>query len=267
MCIRDRIEEQQSDYYGDLETRVANNELSPSELYDDLHSLTSRNLNIVDRFPEHLANLESMVEGRRTPESMTILESGVEYARARAFLYTDVDLQPHRMLQCPYTGAIIAPEQLMLRDLISELDLDNLLPQRFKNNRYLNCEHIVPQSWFKHTHPAGVSDLHHLIAADGGANNFRSNSSFRELGSQGVLGPANNPSYIAKAGRKHDGHFEPAKSKHIFARATLYFIIAYKGALESSVYGTEEIAMLKEWANLNPPDDYEMHRNMRAAAA
>ena len=81
------------------------------------------------------------------------------------------------------------------------------------------------------------------------------------------LGPENNPDYIPKAGHKQGEHFEPARGKHIFARATLYFLIHYQGALDASKYDADDIEMLKEWAGLEAPGDYEMHRNIRAAAA
>ena len=68
------------------------------------------------------------MESNRTAESTRTLENSTQYARSRAHLYTKADLQPDRMLQCPYTNTIIAPEQLMLKDLITELDMDHLLP-------------------------------------------------------------------------------------------------------------------------------------------
>ncbi len=261
------MRERREDYYQDLITDVDNDQLNPQELYDEVHALTQDKLKIVDRFPESLRELDSLVGERTDLESMRILEGGAAYARARAHLYTSVDLQPHRMLECPYTGSIIAPEQLMLLDLIKDIGQFDLLPQRFRNNRYLNCEHIVPQSWFKDNHPDGISDLHHLIAADGGANNFRSNCPYRVLDGQGELGPENNPAYIPKAGHKHNGFFEPAKGKHIVARATLYFLIAYKGALDTSKYDADDIDTLKSWASDVGPDDYELHRNEGAFEA
>jgi V8-like Glu-specific endopeptidase len=261
------MQERREDYYGDLIADVANDQLTPAELYEELHTLSVENLEIVNRFPESMRELDSLVGERTDLESMRILESSASYARARAHLYTNVDLQPHRMLECPYTGAIIAPEQLLLLDLIKDLGQFDLLPQRFRNNRYLNCEHIVPQSWFKEQHPDGVSDLHHLIAADGGANNFRSACPYRVLNGQGEFGPENNPSYIPKAGHKLDGFFEPANGKHILARATLYFLITYKGALDSSRYSSSDIEVLKSWARATAPNDYERHRNEGAFEA
>ncbi len=256
------IQSRKQQYYGSLIAEVGQGNLNGADLYDELHQRSTDRFSLAARFPESMREFESFVAPTRDSGRVVILESGVSYARARAHLYTWVDIQPHRMLQCPYTDALIAPEQLMLLDLVRDLGHFDLLPQRYRNNRYLNCEHIVPQSWFKDDHPDGVSDLHHLISADGGANNFRSDSPYRDVGGQGSTGPDNNPSYIPIAGRKTDsGFFEPARGKPIVARATLYFLLHYQGALGSARYDANAIETLKEWAASEAPSDYERHRN------
>ncbi len=258
------IDTRQSTYYGSLRTKIENNSISASDLYEELHTLLSTTLSLADKFPESLRELESVVGSSRTAESVRTLENRTQYARARAHLYTKADLQPHRMLQCPYTKTIIAPEQLMLKDLIAELDMEHLLPDRFTgSSRFLNCEHIVPKSWFDDDHPDGISDLHHLIAADGGSNQYRSDFAFRELGAFGEDGPNDRPVYIGPAGRKLHSNdtFEPANGKHILARATLYFLICYKGAISEQKYDAAAIETLKKWSKETPPGDYEKHRN------
>ena len=165
------------------------------------------------------------------------------------------------MMECPYTGTIIAPEQLMLRDVLTQLGLDDLLPQRFRNHRYLNCEHIVPQSWFNEE---GVprADLHHLIAADGAANNYRSDCPYRQLNGAGELGPENRPPYVAAAGHKSDDDFfEPQLGKGLVARATLYFLIAHQGHLPADKYDDAALQTLINWAQTEPPSEFEVHRN------
>ena len=148
----------------------------------------------------------------------------------------------------------------MLRDVLTQLDLDDLLPQRFRNNRYLNCEHIVPQSWF---HEASVprADLHHLIAADGAANNYRSDCAYRQLDGAGDLGPENRPTYVAAAGHKQGDFFEPQNGKGLVARATLYFLIAHEGGIPADKYDDGAIQTLVDWATAEPPSEFEIHRN------
>ena len=259
----EQIKRRQEEYYEGLFNQIADDDL-PGDIYDQLHVLLSDNLTIATKFPERMQELDSLVSETRTDGAMVILESGTQYARSRAHLYTNVDLQPHRMLQCPYTDTILAPEQLMLKDLIVEVGQKDLLPSRMTGgNKFLNCEHIVPKSWFKSAHPKGISDLHHLISADGGANQFRSDSAFRELGSRGELGPSKRPVYIKAAGRqlKSEKKFEPSKGKHVVARATLYFLVCYKGAISSEKYDSDAIETLKKWSRDTPPGDYEKHRN------
>jgi endonuclease G, mitochondrial len=252
-------------YYGQLIVE-AENGMSAEDLYDRLNALLSKTFKIVAAFPESLATLESL--NMVSLESGLLLESDVQYARARAHLYTWVDLREDRMLRGIYTDVIIAPEQLMLKDLIVQLGHKGLLPQRFSNDQFLNCEHIVPQSWFN-KQPAGVSDLHHLITADGAANNFRSDYAYRDLNGAGEEGPVNRPSYVPIAGKRISAHkqFEPARGKAVVARATLYFLLAHKGFIDSGKYGPADIEMLKEWARNEPPSRYELHRNEAIFAA
>lgn len=252
------IDAARADYYDDLPDRIDANELGEEALYDELNALIS-DLSIAASFPESVGQLESLRPTGR--ESRVVLESDTLYARSRAHLYTWVDVREHRMMQCPYTGTIIAPEQLMLRDVLTQLGLDHLLPQRFRNNRYLNCEHIVPQSWFNEE---GVprADLHHLIAADGAANNYRSDCPYRQLDGAGELGPENRPPYVAAAGHKSDdGFFEPQLGKGLVARATLYFLIAHQGRIPANKYDDAALQTLINWALTEPPSEFEVHRN------
>lgn len=249
------VAERLAEYYGDLPDRVAADDLNPEELYDELNALISEEgtLAIATSFPERLEGLESTVtlENRR-------------YARSRAHLYTSVDLQEDRMLRCIYSDTVIAPEALLLKDLITELDLDDDLPPRLRNNRFLNCEHIVPRSWFDNETIA-TADLHHLITADGAANGFRSNNPYRDLSAVGEAsdGPANRPPYVATAGLRTTSpqQFEPHRGKPVVARATLYFLVAHKQKIDAAPYGAAELEMLRAWSNEEPPSAYEHHRN------
>lgn len=246
-------------YYGSIIADVQNN-IAPDALYEALHTKLRDTLSIAAAFPEKLESLESLHS--RGLESGLQLESDTQYARARAHLYTWVDLHEDRMLHGVYTGAIIAPEQLMLKDLIVQLGQADLLPSRFSSNQFLNCEHIVPQSWFN-KEAVGVSDLHHLITADGAANNFRTDCAYRLLNGSGLEGPENRPEYIPPAGRRifSTRQFEPVINKPIVARATLYFLLAHKQFIDSSKYNPDQIEMLKDWAKMTPPSRYEQHRN------
>ena len=255
------VRQRQADYYEDIITDVDANTLTPVELYRRLADLLQETLQIAPDFPEPLVDFESLFPGGAL-ESLELED--LSYDRARAHLYTHVDLQEDRMLRCVYTNTVIAPEQLLLKDLLTDLGHRSELPQRFRNNQYLNCEHIVPQSWFDKEQTARC-DLHHLITADGAANIFRTDCVYRELGSTGQQGPTNRPAYMQAAGRKDSGtkRFEPIRNKALVARATLYFLIAHEGKIDATRYDDGAIAMLIEWAKSEPPSSYERHRNER----
>ncbi len=261
-------DDRRAEYYGDIPADVAADNLSPAELYDALNARISENggLTIAPRFPDRLEALESF--HRRTLEAAglesTLMLEDAKYDRSRAHLYTWVDLHPDRMLHCIYTGTLIAPEQLLLKDLITGLDMADELPRRFRNNQFLNCEHVVPQSWFKHE-PVARADLHHLFTSHGTANNFRSDSVYSNLAGEAtaVAGPQNLPEYIEKAGLKAPGpkRFEPFTSKPVVARATLYFLVAHQGKIDESRIDQAQIDLLVEWSKQAPPNEYELHRN------
>lgn len=247
------IERRKNEYYTSIISNV--DELSKSEFYDALHSQLSTTLSLASTYPDIL-QLNSAFG------TLSLEGGGVSYDRARAHLYTWVDLYPDRVLRCVYTKAIIAPEQLLLKDLITKLGLRTELPQRYKNNQYLNCEHIVPQSWFN-KEKKGVSDLHHLITADGATNNFRSDGWYTELEGQGNEGPSNLPEYISPGGIRSDDtdFFEPKNNKALVARATLYFIVAHRGKMTIKNYDADQIKTLIAWAKSDVPNEYELHRN------
>ena len=254
------INRRKNEYYGNLINEVNDNQLNEAQLYNSLNELVRNTLTIVDTYPKDVPEFESL--HAQMLESNLLLEAGVQYSKARAHLYTWVDLQENRMLRCVYSHKLIAPEQLLLKDLLVQIGHNDLLPQRFRNNQFLNCEHIVPQSWFNKL-PIGVSDLHHLITADGAANNFRSDSAFRVLNGNGEEGPENRPVYMPAAGTKQKTNklFEPANGKPIVARATLYFLLAHSKLIDNSKYGINELETLKDWAKSTAPSNYELHRN------
>ncbi|QWU18157.1 endonuclease [Paenibacillus sophorae] len=120
----------------------------------------------------------------------------------------------------------------------------------------LNCEHVVPQSWFGKQEPMR-GDLHHLFACEPGCNSRRGNNPYYdfldyspEVSAQDV---------IAGCGKQEDGRFEPEYGKGIVARATLYFLLRYPGVIGSSHV---DVTMLLEWHRSVPVTLYEQHRNL-----
>ena len=245
-----KTEQVKNEYYGDIIHEVKN--MSGTELYNALSVRMQETFKLVSKFPDPLDLDKAFQEESSTPSS---------YHKARAHLYTWIDLQPDGALRGIYSGSIIAPEQLMLVDLINSLEnVEYELPKRYKNSDYLNCEHIVPKTYFDR-HEDGFSDLHHLITADGAVNKFRNKDTYADLGQQGDDGQHRLPLYIPSGGWKRDGHFEPARGKGLVARATLYFIVAHPNFISTEVYSPEQIKTLIEWSKAEMPSDYEKHRN------
>ena len=96
----------------------------------------------------------------------------------------------------------------------------------------LNCEHVVPQSYFNEKEPMR-SDLHHLFACDMKANSDRGDQPY--------------------------GTYKPVGGKGEVARATLYFMLRYPKV--KLPYTPQDLKLLKQWSADDPPDLREKHRN------
>src|SRR5262249_35231144 len=118
-----------------------------------------------------------------------------------------------------------------------------------------NCEHVVPQSWFGKREPMR-GDLHHLFACESGCNSFRGNTPYsdcREL----------EETARARGGRREPNRFQPTAGLGAVARATLYFLLRYPGAIRRgpTTYNEDRIKMLLGWHKEYPVGKYERHRN------
>jgi endonuclease G len=250
-----------NNYYQDIPEELENGNLNKKQLYDRLHDLLSGTMELVDKYPDITAHLEGLFPDT-VLEAIELEGGGLSYAKARAHLYTWVDLQEDRMLQGVYTRAPISPEQLLLKDLIQSLKLDDVrLPKRFRSNQFLNCEHIVPKSLFNNE-KMGYSDLHHLITAEGATNTFRNNRPYRQFEEDaGREGPDSLVDYIPYGGKITEEYFEPKNNKALVARATLYFLVCHKKKLTAEVYDEAAVKTLIDWSKTRKPSKYELHRN------
>ncbi len=148
--------------------------------------------------------------------------------------------------------------ELSREDLQSELDL-------LESSTPFNCEHVVPQSWFN-KHKVPKCDLHHLFTCESGCNSFRSNLAYFDF--EG-FDPEDSSVSMDEAERDacgfRDGEnrFEPNAGKGTVARATLYFLLRYRGEIggDGVRLSSESIKTLIQWHNSFPPNEYEKHRN------
>lgn len=120
----------------------------------------------------------------------------------------------------------------------------------------LNCEHVVPQSWFRKREPM-KGDLHHLFTCEKKCNEFRGNIPFFDFTDFGFAAPPDD------CGKRQENKFEPLGGKGAVARATLYFLLRYPGEINrtSGEYTEDRIRTILQWHRDNAVSRYEKHRN------
>ncbi|GIQ82130.1 endonuclease I [Kipferlia bialata] len=138
----------------------------------------------------------------------------------------------------------------------------------------INCEHIVPQSFFNKKDPM-VSDVHHLRPAESRANSARNHFPFEQIADedvkqwfyQDVISTAIPPeSDIANWSRLRDSQdaWEPRdEARGTIARAVLYFYTMYSQFLDE-MDRIGDVNMFIQWNNDHPPSQWDMDRNDRA---
>ncbi|EJR57403.1 hypothetical protein IIO_04930 [Bacillus cereus VD115] len=191
------------------------------------------------------------------------------------YLYNWVDLQEDGNLKSIYSRNIRNPEEVIVEDIEiitkRKNELDSLLTnqsltenelethkKRIEENNKLNCEHIVPQSWFHKQEPMR-GDLHHLFACDPVCNSMRSNYPYHDFPDydKGI----ELESIRQKCGKLEKSLFEPEYAKGIVARATLYFLLRYPDKITNDKEKNIDIELLLRWHEQYPVSIYEKHRN------
>ncbi|WP_151637915.1 endonuclease [Noviherbaspirillum aerium] len=117
-----------------------------------------------------------------------------------------------------------------------------------------NCEHTVPQSWFRKREPMR-GDLHHLFACESRCNSFRGNHAYFDF--------PDTEATMEQCGRREEDQFEPISGKGPAARATMYFLLRYPRTIDSGIsqMTPQRLAILKRWHEGDAVSDYERHRN------
>ncbi len=208
------------------------------------------------------AELSTKVQASHTKE--------LDY-RPSTFVYPWVDLHPDGKLRSIYSSATMVAETAIVEDWeIGQVtrQAENALvfaqaafspesaAMAFASQEAaaLNCEHVLPQSWFGKSQPAR-GDLHHLFACDSRCNSRRSNLPYDEFKQRNDDDWRGDCGVISTSSRA----FEPAGGKGPAARATLYFLLRYPGVVDR--YDSSDIDTMLDWNRRFPPDLYEMHRN------
>lgn len=194
-------------------------------------------------------------------------------------LYPWVDLQSNLKIRSIYSTQLFEPIEFIARDLeVARLRRERLT--RFRTSEAagnpgmeaaflelleaelpFNCEHVVPQSWFRKRQPMR-GDVHHLFACESKCNSFRSNTPYFDFTDfrEGIR---------SDCGKSETNKFEPNAGKGAVARATLYFLLRYPGEINSTAaeYTPDRLQTLLQWHNDYAVTDYERHRNQAIFAA
>lgn len=192
--------------------------------------------------------------------------------RPTKYVYPWVDLQPNRKIRSIYSGRGFEPEELIREDFriaarrerlreafLQEAAITGRSPgdalDLLEASLPYNCEHVVPQSWFRKEEPMR-GDLHHLFACESGCNSFRGNTPYFDFSED-------EEALRDQCGRRQDTRFEPEAGKGPVARAVLYFLLRYPGEINQTTkeYSRERLEILLKWHRAEPPGEYELHRN------
>lgn len=224
-------------YYGGLEQEAT--DLTSTQLYDRLNKLISDT-------HTHQLDYNPSVE-----------------------LYPWVDLHPDLKLRSIYSTRPMDPSAIISSDIRFEAaqrqavataaaGFGPISVATAASTLALNCEHVVPQSWFDKKQPMRA-DLHHLFACDPVCNGLRGSVPYaeqnRDVGTTcGALAP-------------DEKSFKPAGGRGTVARATLYFMMRYPGQIgdRGGEYTKDDIATLIKWSKQDPVSEYELHRNAEIA--
>ena len=228
-------------------------------------------------------------------------QTKLSYKSARHdHLYPWIDRHESQVLQSIYSGTEMS-EELFLAEIenlnaaidtaaealgtesssLSEAEIERI-DLTLEAASQFNCEHVVPQSWFKGDaeEKAQKTDLHHLFTCEGGCNSFRSNIPFwdfdpadenrlqaAEISPSESLSDSTLEGARPLCGLREKRRFEPHAGKGAVARATLYFVLRYPGSVGNVKTGSKKefvksnVNILVEWATQEPPSIYELHRN------
>ncbi|MGC0378946.1 endonuclease [Streptomyces sp. SAI-229] len=191
-------------------------------------------------------------------------------------VYPWVDLHPDRRLRSVYSGKTFSPEEFIRADIAAETarlrGLQEFLLREssagpaelaaeldaLEASLPFNCEHVVPQSWFRKREPMR-GDLHHLFACEVTCNSFRSNIPYMDF-------PQFDEARREDCGLREGNGFEPAHHRGAVARATLYFLLRYPKLVGDNEEFTEDrLPILLDWHQREPATEYELHRNAAIA--
>ena len=187
--------------------------------YNGLEDAKKREEYYCDRNIDKVCDLQELLTGTHSTH--------LNYA-PHQHVYPWVDLQENLQLKSLYSGDQINPLKVIEQDLRLHQKLQEG-KLTVSDSLIYNCEHVVPQSWFKGSEPMR-GDLHHLFACDPSCNRMRSNYPYFDFQSYDPELRIN--TIKTGCGMAEDQKFEPEYGKGIVARAVFYFSIRYKDVID-----------------------------------
>ncbi len=132
-------------------------------------------------------------------------------------------------------------------------------------NDSINCEHIVPKSFFHHSPCYDTktmeSDLHHLYPAYQSVNLLRGNRGFTDIENYQVCDQGNNAYKVSKLRIAKNNKFEPNNFfKGKVARACAYFFTRYHQYVKNMSQVINVKTMIS-WNEKYPPNKNERKRD------
>lgn len=172
------------------------------------------------------------------------------------YVYPWVDMQENKKLKSIYSGKGMDPLVVIEEDIqiLKNVASGNMISLSTENT--LNCEHVVPQSWFDKQEPMR-GDLHHLFACEPTCNSRRGNHPYYDF--HDYVPESRTLGITEGCGKLEEGKFEPEYGKGIAARATMYFLIRYPDIINHNFVNLQ---LLMEWHQQFPVSLYEKHRNL-----
>eukprot|EP00929_Paragymnodinium_shiwhaense_P061350 TRINITY_DN30632_c0_g2_i3.p1 TRINITY_DN30632_c0_g2~~TRINITY_DN30632_c0_g2_i3.p1 ORF type:complete len:391 (-),score=53.82 TRINITY_DN30632_c0_g2_i3:126-1229(-) len=172
-----------------------------------------------------------------------VLQQRGRFGGRRAFLFPLMDRHPDGTLRCVYSGRMLSTTR---GELLAKC----------------NEEHCFPQSWQACKAHTG-RDNHHIFATHSSVNGLRGNMPFGDAGDVVESGDWGEKRLYDENGIRQK-FFLPAQNRGALARATLYVIVAYPGALDRTRMPLQSLEWLKRAATTEPVSLWERHRNAAA---
>ena len=186
-----------------------------------------------------IKNYYKNIEKKINYESLSnLIHSTFKKAKRRENIFSIIDRRENYTLKCIYTNKILENEKGEL--LEEKIDEEHIMPQSFQSGSKSHCGR----------------DMHQIFACTKSANQNRGNKNLGDLGDfvkNGICGKIYKFNNIKS--------FVPYFNEGVIARAILYILVCYKGAVHESKFPKVYLKYIIECCLRNKVCLWEKHRN------